>query len=615
MSYFSVDNMEVLPNGQPSFNRTKGLIDAVSNNPDCQLLEILFSTKDGQVEKEALIVEVACDGFPPGNRLGIQYPERFALVVDKNDRELVDVLALRTDFPALPHMNSTPLGNPLSLCLYFGPKATVLRTWTPQKFLRQLQWWLTSTANENLHAADQPVEQLFFMTPYELILPWNFDEISNDPGMAYQVSRVVERSGGRLSLVLDALPKDGQQLGMDISIITVDTLPVVHGAVERLPSNLGELADQMASKGIDVLLPLRQSLLENITANGLASKGLTLRVILLLRTPIVRAAGNLQERIEHKAFFFHADRREIGRAIGAYLFSENKFYADVFGHVDEGQNAEWRAKVVSAIEVLSFNSKSRLRIQSGVSSEGPKGVLVGVGSLGSAMLNIWTRCGWGEWSVIDNDHIKPHNLVRHTAFGVQVGELKVKVVSQLCEATTHGASVVTPINADATSLTQEVVAALQKAQLVVDASASLDFPRAISKVDQVGRHISVFITPDGNAAVMLAEDSERLIRLLSLEAQYYRAVINSGWGMNHLNGHLGTYWSGASCRDISMALPYSRVLVHAACLAEQVQQVADLKGSLIRVWQRNPQTGAVELYSVETQANRYIEHGDRKSVV
>jgi proteasome lid subunit RPN8/RPN11 len=428
--------------------------------------------------------------------------------------------------------------------------------------------------------------------------------------MAYQVSRVVERSGGRLSLVLDALPKDGQQLGMDISIITVDTLPVVHGAVERLPSNLGELADQMASKGIDVLLPLRQSLLENITANGLASKGLTLRVILLLRTPIVRAAGNLQERIEHKAFFFHADRREIGRAIGAYLFSENKFYADVFGHVDEGQNAEWRAKVVSAIEVLSFNSKSRLRIQSGVSSEGPKGVLVGVGSLGSAMLNIWTRCGWGEWSVIDNDHIKPHNLVRHTAFGAQVGELKVKVVSQLCEATTHGAAVVTPINADATSLTQEVVAALQKAQLVVDASASLDFPRAISKVDQVGRHISVFITPDGNAAVMLAEDSERLIRLLSLEAQYYRAVINSGWGMNHLNGHLGTYWSGASCRDISMALPYSRVLVHAACFAEQVQQVSELEGSFIRIWQRNPQTGAVELHSVETQANRYIEHGE-----
>ena len=51
----------------------------------------------------------------------------------------------------------------------------------------------------------------------------------------------------------------------------------------------------------------------------------------------------------------------------------------------------------------------------GMSGATPRGtgVLVGAGALGGAMLDLWTRSGWGEWTVIDEDHIKPHNLVRH----------------------------------------------------------------------------------------------------------------------------------------------------------------------------------------------------------
>ena len=50
---------------------------------------------------------------------------------------------------------------------------------------------------------------------------------------------------------------------------------------------------------------------------------------------------------------------------------------------------------------------------------------------------------------------------------------------------------------------------------------------------------------------------------------YYRAVIQESWGAQHLAGNLGTFWSGASCRDISVVLPYSRVTAHAALLAEK----------------------------------------------
>ena len=78
----------------------------------------------------------------------------------------------------------------------------------------------------------------------------------------------------------------------------------------------------------------------------------------------------------------------------------------------------------------------------------------------------------------------------------------------------------------ASDFTQEaVVSALTSSNLVVDASTTLEYPRAASAVDAFARHISIFITPSGNAAVLMAEDAGRAIRLRSLEAQYYRACL------------------------------------------------------------------------------------------
>jgi hypothetical protein len=82
--------------------------------------------------------------------------------------------------------------------------------------------------------------------------------------------------------------------------------------------------------------------------------------------------------------------------------------------------------------------------------------------------------------------------------------------------------------------------------------------------------MSAFVTPNGKTAVLLAEDAERSIRVRSLEAQYYRALIQEEWGNDHLEGNAGTFWSGAGCRDISVVMPYSRIVAHASTLAEQI---------------------------------------------
>src|SRR5207249_2928196 len=109
---------------------------------------------------------------------------------------------------------------------------------------------------------------------------------------------------------------------------------------------------------------------------------------------------------------------------------------------------------------------------------------------------------------------------------------------------------------------------------------------------------SAFITPNGNAAVLLAEDAQRLIRLRSLEAQYYRALIQESWGQHHLEGNPGTFLSGASCRDISMVIPYSRIIGHAGTLAEQIPLAAACPEALIRVWQRDPERGSIAVHEI-----------------
>lgn len=175
----------------------------------------------------------------------------------------------------------------------------------------------------------------------------------------------------------------------------------------------------------------------------------------------------------------------------------------------------------------------------------------------------------------------------------------------------EGATEIVPLVADATDVTLEpVTRSLNGAKLVVDASTTLEYPRAASTVETLPRHVSVFVTPNGNAAVLLAEDVKRTMRLRTLEAQYYRALIQEERGQVHLSGHASTFWSGASCRDVSVVMPYSRILAHASTLAEQIQAAAVREDAQIRIWQRDPVRAAVEVHDVPVLSEQRLALGE-----
>lgn len=590
--------------------RAQLLHDAVSRQRDFRIVQLLQYIKDPIPKYECIVVDVECDGVPSKNSVGIQYRERLALCVSNDPKLLVEVLALRKDFPILMHQNQGVPGAPASLCLYFESVAAVMRTWTPQSFLRRIQWWLEKSARRELHPADQPVEHLFFATNYELVLPWNFPALRKSAEHRFVIARGPERPDEGFTCFLEAIPKDAAVKTGTTAPIELTLPPIVHGFVERDPATLGQLADILSRRGIELLPTLRATLQARVGNKGVAASADDKFTIVLLHIPLCRAEDEHPVGMTHRAFVMLAGGLELGVATGA-LFVHDKNYFSAAGVIGVQLATEWRALPVLPMAVLHRSDAVAARKQSGITDEGPIGVLIGAGSLGSAMLNLWGRAGWGRWTVIDKDHIKPHNLSRHTAYSQHIGFPKASVVADLHAAAMYGATEVTSLDADASDFNLGAVAnALSGAKLVVDASTTLEYPRAASAVDHFARHFSAFITPTGNAAVLLAEDSQRHIRLRTLEAQYYRALIQEGWGRKHLEVNAGSFWSGASCRDISMVLPYSRIMGQASTLAEQISAAVAQDSAMIRVWQRDPARGAVDVHDVPVATEHRMQLGE-----
>lgn len=600
---------ELTDHEQLKLPRARALVAAVRDAGDFTLVQLLSHAVRGVPPVEVLVVDVECDGVPSRNPAGIQYRERLALCISEETGALVEVLALRKSFPILMHQNHGTRDGAASLCLYFEPIGTVMRTWTPQRFLRRIQWWLEQSAKDELHPADQPVEHLFFASKYELVLPWNLDALRAAAGVKMAVARSKPRPDGGGTFFLRPVVNGAAG---SASLIEVTLPPVVQGFVERDPDTLGGLADMLSQRGVQLLPPLVAALSDGVGSAGVSAGTAESFVVIVVHIPLVRETGGAVQQVTRRAFLVLGDVRELGVKTGALYLLDKKYFAELqISVLARAPATEWKSEPIFPMSVLQFPDSAAARKQSSIDVEGPRAALVGAGSLGSAMLNLWTRNGWGKWSVIDKDHLKPHNLVRHMAFSQHVGELKCDVVSELCGAATEGAANVTAVRGDACDAgVPAVKEALHSGALVVDASAALEYPRQASFQDALPRHVTVFVTPAGNGAVLMFEDRARSMRLRTLEAQYCRAVIRQAWGERHLEGNLGTYWSGASCRDISVAMPYSRISVHASTLAEQVIFRAQSDEACIRVWERDPDTGGVSVHDVMPTAERRLDFGD-----
>ena len=575
-------------------------VTAVHEHPDFELIECRL-LGDEKAASEVVVVDCRCDGIPTRNRVGLQYRERLGLRFFANGSRLPEVRALRVDFPCTAHQNHVRNNEPASICMYFAPWSEVRRTWTPQKHLARIQWWLAETANETLHREDQPLEPVYFHSRFELVLPEDFESQADRVDLALVVEprgsvagEVVAILVGRMTPVAEA----AKVSDVFVQCITLALPPVVHGRIERIPDCLGDLHDQMESRGAHIGQAIKEKL-QGLAGEAGISPSKSNFVLLVMRIPICRAQGESPEKVQVKGFIIHASLGELGVKLGALMpLHEGKYYRDLpIGIETPVTTTEWRDIRLEPLEILRPFTTELARRTSGITSTGPRGVLAGVGAVGSVIASIWQREAWGQWRYIDPDLLKPHNLARHIGFEFQVGLRKVDVVEQL------GAHILQPESDEPLGIAgrasdfndPKVCEALDSAELIVDATTTLEVPRELAGRESVKRVASVFVTPSGLDAVLLMEDAGREMRIDFMEPQYYRAVVNEEWGQNHLVGNNGSLWTGAGCRDLSAVISNEHILLHGATLARHIRLNFESSQPTIKIWRCDSISGGLDV--------------------
>jgi integrative and conjugative element protein (TIGR02256 family) len=567
---------------------------AVEQRREFTFLEARRLERDGEYA-EVLVVDCENDAVPSRNPVGIQYRERLALVLHNSPDRIPEVRALRGGFPVTAHQNHVAPGEPPSLCLYFAFWAEVRRTWTAQRHLNRIKWWLTETAKGTLHRPDQPLEQLYFESQFELVLPFDFGAKVTDKnyklvvanrGQSAKTIRLVGGMRGRNE------PVGGQ---FDLPCIALSLPPIVHGTVEPLPWSLGELEDQLGRRGASLTALLFDSA-HSFTANGVFQNSASQITLLVLSVPLLRAPGGVPEVTVETGFVIETNIGDLGVATGALHKLDGTYLAVNLIGAENPARQGWRDFGVTPLTVLPAFTPEMARLTSGIEDDGPAGLIAGVGALGCKLVDLWTRSGWGRWTLIDPDHVKPHNLARQNAVEGHIGINKADVTAGLANVVFAGQPVrVSGITADATNLEDPRIGeAIDRADLIVDVTTTFGFPRTIAARDTVTRAMSTFLTPSGLAAVMLVEDSARTIRLDALEAQYYRQVISEPWGAAHLAENRGHLWSGAGCRDLSTVIPNELIALHGANLARMVRLQAARPEASLRTWHYDAGSGALK---------------------
>ena len=288
--------------------------------------------------------------------------------------------------------------------------------------------------------------------------------------------------------------------------------------------------DQFEVRGINFSDKLFKQIQDNAEGRGIKTKNSF--TLLILSIPLIREKGSEVETIQHKGFLLSKDLGEIGVKGGILHKLQDTYWKAPLVGDNHDEASEWRELVVKPIEIIFPFTREIARKASGITSNGPVGVLAGAGALGSSIVNLWYRQGWGTWTLIDNDIIKPHNLARHLALEPDIGSYKVDTVKSHEDCIyPYEVQTTSPIADRVDNLSNnDVCNALDSAELVVDVTTTLESPRNLSARLSIKRLASVFITPSGEDAVLLLEDSSKEAKLDVLEAQYYRAVITKPWG-------------------------------------------------------------------------------------
>jgi hypothetical protein len=525
----------------------------------------------------------------------IRRRERIAVTFFDSDDRVPETVALRESFPrTVPHLNLRPAAEPwASLCLYEERYADLKLRWTAAGYLRRVHEWLSRTAQQTLHQPDQRLEPFIIPSAVPLVIsPSLLSAEWDEEGLD------VLRAGDDRHTVLIARRGASGATGFRAIRVTVE--PAVHGAILHEPRTLADLHDLLSSRGTNLAAILRGRLAALEGRTNLLDACL----VLVLTVPALRAVQGPVEATDVYAFMTVKTLREIGVALDVWQIHRGRV-----GRVLASDSTRTGVDVeIATLSPIVGLSREAAALVSGEEAARPRVLAVGAGMLGSQVITSLVRSGYGEWTIVDHDHMLPHNLVRHQLDGAALGLSKAKALAEFLNGLFDDEKVARAIEVDVlrTGEPPELREALDKAQVILDTSASATVARHLA-VDVVspGRRVSLFLNPDGTDLVLLAEDERRETRLDDLEMQYYRAIVRDRELQDHLRPAGGRVRYGQSCRDVTTRIPQHRAAIAAGTGAAAVRRCVAAPGPAIRMLRM---TADLEVRSVEVPAATPCEY-------
>ncbi|WP_438479701.1 ThiF family adenylyltransferase [Oleiharenicola lentus] len=542
---------------------------------------------------EIFVIEVDVD-LPQRPLYKINKTERVEIRMPDDD-SIPRVYALRKTLPALPHTMAGESPYPRQLCLYERPWSEERTNWSPRSFVERVRRWFSGTADGTLHPDDQPLEPVLQHSPLNIVLP----AIPFAPGVRCRLERLFILARRREFLVARRERPEG--LAADVKpfpVVIVQAPTVHHGLMHRLPLTLGDLESLLAGMGGSLVQAIATQL-EKIRDEVKALPEQPL--LLVLELPKTRQPGGPVETVEHRAFF-------VGKTLAEVFATETVQVKEGALYVPKTKELFMDPSRLKTVQILPLSVRWHLNPESAAAMNGHRSsslkiVSIGAGALGSQVSNNLWRGGFGEWTIVDDDHYEAHNPARHLFSSEAVGLPKAAVLAKTMAAVfpdrpEPGHLVCNYLSAGTEA--GKLSMALKSAELILDFSASVTVERRLAVDEQTNaRRASVFLNQRGDESVLLIEDTERHQNLFWLEALYYRAVAYDP----HLRGHFDdagavAHRYGNGCREISTVVPQDGVALHAAQLSHAIRKASAARQAAVVVYRWSRDTGATTVVSV-----------------
>jgi integrative and conjugative element protein (TIGR02256 family) len=597
IEYFELGEPVCQKNYTPLFPKTRAVLNACKENPFIDVVELRVFQQSSSTT-EIIVIDAGDATIEHASPSGIKRNERLAIGISGSTEMPVVVWALRKNFPGLSHLHATPDGEPKALCLYNVAWSTTERSWTPEKLLQRIFWWLKQSAIGKLHRSDQPLEQMFYLSPYQLFLP--SDHLKYTAGQENQLAiQSLPNDHGTLRAIPLSSPLYNPDSAGRFQLLPIMIDPLESHEVVAAPRTLGQLQERLSTWGSDLLGPLISSLKTSFgDGAGVLTHKLSAITGLVILVYVPRNRDGVFDRHDVLGYLVLHSPIDLANALNLPLHAvDNKSYLVplVGNSAAIPQSEQWKNLPVQIVEIRHCVDRKFAQNLSDIETDSAnfQGVLAGVGALGSLLADIWAREAWGTWTYVDPDKLLPHNLTRHIAVDAYLGLPKTTVVQRHVADIFPNTATPNAINAGVTDDLDALVTALAAADVLVDVTTTLEVPRDLSVREGVPRIASLFITPSGNGCVLMLEDKDRSLRAWAIEAQYYRAVLTSQWGEGHLVNHQGDIWVGGGCRDISVKISPERIHLHAGVLSRQLRRSLQSLDARACVWTVDEATDAV----------------------